>query len=175
MNSSRESTFPLKYRFLRNFQHADLIFFLVTALWICLVLSSLLLYWKHTRATSFSLAVVAAKTSFEKDLVYRRWAAMHGGVYVTPTDKTPPNPYLSMIPRRDITTTTGEKLTLINPAYMTRQVHELGQESFGAREHITSLKPIRPENGADPWETLALQAFETGLEELSDLEKTGSE
>jgi len=54
------------------------------------------------------------------------------------TDNTPPNPWLSNLPERDISTPSGKKLTLINPAYMTRQVHELGAKQFGLQGHITS-------------------------------------
>ena len=107
--------------------------------------------------------------SFEKDLIYRFWAANHGGVYVPPTEETPPNPYLSHLPNRDVTTISGLELTLVNPAYMTRQVHELGDKRFGHRGHITSLDPIRPENAADAWETEALLAFERGETEVTEL------
>jgi PAS domain-containing protein len=62
------------------------------------------------------------------------------------------------------------KLTLINPAYMTRQVLELGAQTNGIQGHITSLKPIRPENAPDPWETAALEAFERGEAERSSIE-----
>ena len=57
-------------------------------------------------------------------------------------------------------------LTKVNPAYMTRQLSELAKEYRGARIHITSLHPIRPENAPLPWERDALRAFETGLPEL---------
>jgi PAS domain S-box-containing protein len=116
-----------------------------------------------------------ARESFSKDLVYRRWAAMHGGVYAPITAETPPNPNLADIPERDISTPSGRKLTLINPAYMTRQVHELGQKDFGSKGHITSLNPIRPENAPDEWERRALQAFERGEKEVSSIEPIGSE
>jgi len=113
-----------------------------------------------------------ARTLFNQDLIYRRWNAGHGGVYVPVTKQTPPNPYLAHIPERDIATPSGKKLTLMNPAYMTRQVHELmQQEKDGVRGHITSLKPIRPENAADPWETAALRRFEKGASEYSSLER----
>jgi len=115
------------------------------------------------------LAEQSARASFQKDLLFRRWAAVHGGVYVPPTEATPPNPYLSHIPDRDVTTSTGKKLTLVNPAYMTRQVHELGREGHGEHGHITSLNPIRPENAADPWEAGALRTLESGEEEVSAL------
>lgn len=112
-------------------------------------------------------ARIQASVGYEKDVVYRRWNAGHGGVYVPVTGETQPNPYLSGIPERDITTPSGRLLTLVNPAYMTRQVHELAEQEYGVRGHITSLNPIRPENAPDPWEAEALKAFERGAAEVS--------
>jgi PAS domain S-box-containing protein len=143
---------------------------LVVVLWVVLIAISFFWNWHQIGESVTELAVTTARSHFDKDVLYRRWAAMHGGVYVVPTDKTPPNPYLTQVPDRDVTTTSGKKLTLVNPAYMTRQVHELGWEGQGVRGHITSLNPIRPENVADAWETVALQAFESGAEEFSSLE-----
>jgi PAS domain S-box-containing protein len=116
-------------------------------------------------------AQTEARSAFGKDLLYRRWAAGHGGVYVPVTEETPPNPYLANIEERDIVTPSGRQLTLVNPAYMTRQVFELGQEQDNVRGHITSLKPIRPENAPDPWERIALEAFEQGETEVSSEEE----
>lgn len=113
-----------------------------------------------------------AKAAAERDLLYRRWASMQGGLYVTPSDKYPPNnPYMSHVPDRDVITRNGRKLTLINPACMTRQVYELAQENKSVgRGHLTSLKPIRPENGPDPWERKSLLAFEAGVKEVSEIQ-----
>jgi two-component system NtrC family sensor kinase len=118
-------------------------------------------------------AHIQALHSFEKDLVYRRWIASHGGVYVPVTEETPPNPYLSNIKNRDITTSDNTKLTLINPAYMTRQVLALGLQQYGHQGHITSLNPIRPQNAPDAWEAKALRLFEQGETEVSELKKIG--
>ncbi|MHC4750515.1 MAG: ATP-binding protein [Planctomycetota bacterium] len=112
---------------------------------------------------------------FQQDMVYRQWAAIHGGVYVPVTEQTPPNPYLASVDERDITTPSGRRLTLMNPAYMTRQVHEMETEQCGIRGHITSLNPIRPANAADAWETKALRAFEQGVTEVSSVEKLDNE
>lgn len=111
--------------------------------------------------------------SLEKDLLYRSWVAEHGGVYVVPTEETPPNPYLSDIKNRDLITQSGMELTLVNPAYMTRQVHELGQKQDGLQGHITSLTPLRPENVPDAWEKEALQGFERGEMEAFELTTIG--
>ncbi len=114
-----------------------------------------------------------AKAAAERDLLYRRWTSVQGGLYVTPSDKYPPNnPYMSHVPDRDVITTSGRKLTLINPACMTRQVYELALENkFAGRGHLTSLKPIRPENGPDPWERKSLLAFEAGAKEVSEIQE----
>jgi PAS domain S-box-containing protein len=141
------------------------------------VLVGLGLWWKldHLRHSVHELAETAARSSFEKDLLYRQWAALHGGVYVPVTDRSPPNPLLSGIPERDLTTPSGRALTLMNPAYMTRQVHELGAELYRHRGHITSLQPIRAENAPDAWERQALEAFARGVPEVSAVESFGGE
>jgi hypothetical protein len=86
------------------------------------------------------------------------------------SEHTPPNPYLD-VPERDLTTPAGRALTLINPAYMTRQVHELEATTHGMCGHITSLNPLRPANAPDDWERQALHAFEQGHIEVVSLEK----
>ena len=128
-------------------------------------------YWHdtgHIQGYVTELATVEARSHFNKDHVYRRWAALQGGVYVPPSEHTPPNPYLEDLPNRDVVTTGGRKLTLVNPAYMTRQVHELGETQFGVKGHITSLNPLRPENRPDPWETAGLKSFEQGSSEVTE-------
>lgn len=140
--------------------------------WSLAVAGSLL--WNHRAVEQHALheAKSRAITDFENDLAFRRWNASHGGVYVPVTKETPPNPYLSHIPERDITTTTGRELTLMNPAYMVRQLHEQMERQGGdIRAHITSLKPLRPENAPDPWETETLKAFEKGESEMTSLER----
>jgi len=143
---------------------------ITAAIWIVAIAASLVWNWVQARSTARMFAETEARSAYNKDLVYRKWAAMHGGVYVPPTDKTPPNPYLDHIPDRDVITRSGKRLTLINPAYMTRQALQLGREQYGAQGHITSLRPIRPENAPDAWETKALLAFETGVREVVSIE-----
>ena len=132
----------------------------------------LALWWTtaHIRRTVKDMARIGARSCFEKDLLYRQGADMKGGVYVPTTGKTPLNRYLVHLPDRDITTRSGHPLTLMNPAYMIRQVHELGKELYEHRDHITSLKPIRPENDPVARERKALEAFERGAAEVSSVE-----
>ncbi|WP_432735331.1 ATP-binding protein [Maridesulfovibrio sp. FT414] len=108
-------------------------------------------------------AKVQARTSIEKDIIYRRWNTMHGGVFVPAGKNIAPNPYLDE-QDREIASADGGRLVRVNPAYMTRQVHELGETVSGISGHITSLNPIRPENRADAWEESVLRRLEKDKE-----------
>ena len=74
--------------------------------------------------------------AYAKDTLYRRWNTQHGGVYVPVTEDTPPNPYLRDVPERDITTPSGRQLTLLNHAYMIRQVYEM--DPNGPEGHLVA-------------------------------------
>ena len=141
------------------------ILILATVCWTALVLISLLWNWQWQNHDVRDLATEQARASFYKDIIYRMWNANRGGVYVEINEDNLPNPYLTDLAQRDLTTTNGIHLTLINPAFMTRQAYEIGAEKYGLREHITSLNPIRPENAPDPWEIQALESFNEGTEE----------
>jgi signal transduction histidine kinase len=136
-------------------------------LWTFIIAASLI--WSIVRIQSETLegARIQAHISYVKDIVYRRWNAGHGGVYAPVSEETPPNPYLAGVPERDVTTPSGKHLTLINPAYMTRQVYGMMAAEYSVHGHITSLNPIRAENAADAWEAEALSAFERGQQEVS--------
>jgi hypothetical protein len=138
----------------------------IAIFWSLLVGASLWWNIHSIKQTALSGAIIQARIAFEKDVIYRRWNAQHGGVYAPIGPKTEPNPYLE-VPERDIQTPEGKALTKVNPAYMTRQVHELGALTSGVIGHITSLKPLRPQNKPDPWERKALERFEQGAPEIS--------
>jgi signal transduction histidine kinase len=125
----------------------------------------------HERAQTLETARTQARSNFQRDVTYRQWNAASGSVYVEVSKQTPPNPYLSHIPERDVTTTTGKRLTLVNPAYMTRLVFDLAAHGQEVRGHISSLRPVRPQNLPDPWETSALQAFARGEKEVSSVQQ----
>jgi len=127
----------------------------------------------HVKKESRQISIKEARANFDKDQAFRHWASRHGGVYVPATKHTPPNPYLSHVPERDITTPSGRKLTLMNPAYMLRQMMEDYSEDYGITAHITSLAPLRKENSADKWETSALESFAIGAEEAIDFTDIG--
>ncbi|MBI5520942.1 MAG: DUF3365 domain-containing protein [Desulfovibrio sp.] len=129
--------------------------------WTVLVLIAAAISIAASRESMLEQARVAARVAFEKDLTFRRWATQRGGVYVKVGPLNQPNPYLS-VPERDLKTVDGTRLTLINPAYMMRQVYDIQQHSAQVQGHITSLDPLRPGNRADTWEHEALGNFENG-------------
>ncbi len=139
--------------------------------WTLVVAASMVWNVVHMKQDSLEVARIQARIAYEKDIIYRRWNTGHGRIYVPVSEGTKPNPYLSEMSERDITTPSGKLLTLMNPAYMTRQVHELAEEEYSVLGHITSLNPIRPENAPDPWEKEALRAFNSGETEVSSVEK----
>ncbi|WP_345991874.1 HD domain-containing phosphohydrolase [Sulfurimonas sp. HSL-1716] len=101
-----------------------------------------------------------AVVSVNKDLAYRSWVSSHGGVYVPITKRTPPNPYLSHIKNRDVTTLDNQKLTLMNPAYTLSQMMRDYSKLYGTKGHITSTKLMNPKNKPDEWEEKALKTVE---------------
>ena len=136
--------------------------------WSAIVIVSLSWNFRVTRLNNIEKARIVARSFYELTIEFRRWGSLHGGVYVPVTDTMQPNPYLT-VAERDITTTTGRKLTLVNPAWMTRQVFELiGKHSaLPIISHLTSLKYINPTNRPDAWEEQTLQEFERGGKEQS--------
>ena len=109
-----------------------------------------------------------AEVHFKWIQTFRRWVASHGGVYLPHNERTPPNKYLE-VPERDIVTPGGKELTLMNPAYMTRQIFTENEKELGFRGHLTSLKPINPQNGPDEWERAALEGFDRGVPEKIEM------
>ena len=94
---------------------------ILASVWTLVLGSSLVWNLLVIRRGVQAQATIEARSLFNKDLVYRRWAADRGGVYVPETESTPPNPHLSFVKERDIETPSGKKPTLMNPAYIIRQ------------------------------------------------------
>lgn len=120
----------------------------------------------HERRHAEDLAKKEARSNFNKDVAFRMWATRHGGVYVPIDERTPPNPGLAHLPERDIETPSGKKLTLMNPAYILRQMMGEFSELYGVKGKITSFKLINPINAPDEWEAAALRRFEQGEKEV---------
>ncbi len=154
-----------------NISFSILYRYTATAVILWTIIIGGLLAWDihNENEQAIELANKEASTIFSKDLAFRTWTASHGGVYVPPDERTPPNPYLSHVPERDITTTTGKSLTLMNPAYVMQQVMGDYERLYGVKGHITSLKLLNPVNAPDEWERNALLTFEQDATEISEV------
>ncbi len=97
-----------------------------------------------------------AKMLFRQIVLTRRWIADHGGIFIEKTAGMEANPYLA---HNMITDQAGTPYVRENPALATRHLSEYAQKTGYYWFHITSLRPINPENAPDSFETTALQDF----------------
>jgi len=137
--------------------------------WTAFVVFSLLLTMHDQHKAILQEAAIEARTQLEVNLEYRNLISELGGVYAS-VDNISPNPYLK-VPKRDILTKDGDKLTLLNPAYMTRLMFErMGKKSsLPFINKITSLNFVNPVNAPDEWEKKSLFSFEKGVKEASEI------
>jgi diguanylate cyclase (GGDEF)-like protein len=131
----------------------------IVTLWLLVVTASVIWNVKQSQNSYLLTYLENGRSLFNLIVVAREWNAMQGGVYLPVTENIQPNPYLE-VPNRDVTTTEGLDLTLVNPAYMTRLIGELADKKDNVKFHITSLNPIRPMNAPTEWEASALETFE---------------
>ncbi len=144
---------------------------IIAAFWSAAVAISLIWNIFLIRDNIRTQAYTQANAAINKDMAYRHLVSSIGGVYVKRDKGILPNPYLKHLPDRDVNTSDGQHLTLVNSSYLVRLVHELeaSDQPSGLRGHVTSTRPLRQENQPDEWERQALQQFENGAGEVSEL------
>ncbi len=128
------------------------------------VVLSISLAWNLDKARQqmFDQAYAEARANLNKDITFRRWGTSHGGVYVPLTETQQSVPWLAHVAGRDVETTDGRKLTLLNPASMLRQMMDRYSEEYGIQGRITGLRQLNPGNAPDAWETEQLKVFTRG-------------
>ncbi|MES9946740.1 MAG: EAL domain-containing protein [Candidatus Thiodiazotropha sp.] len=153
----------------RDEKRLQILLWIAAVSWTLLVVALLYLAISNENSDMLELARQEAVANYHKDQAFRVWGTKHGGVYVPVSEQTPRNPYLAHIPERDLVTPSGRELTLMNPAYMLRQMMGDYNEHYGVKGKITSLDPINPVNVPDEWEIAALKGFEAGETERIDV------
>ena len=143
-----------KIKFIKKFMY------IIIFIWTLLIASAGCINALNNYKYANLLAKNAAVISIKKDLAYRLWIASHGGVYVPITKRTPANPYLAHIKNRDVYTSAGQHLTLMNPAYSLSQMMHDYSKLYGIKTHITSRILLNPKNKADAWEQKVLKKTE---------------
>ena len=144
-------------------------FILILIFWTSIIGLSLSFNIQDQNAKTVDVVTKIARSNFNKDQAYRVWASSHGGVYVQPTEKTPPSPWLSHIKDRDVVTTDGKKLTLMNPAYMLREMMNDYSDLYGIKGRITGIAYLNPNNQANKEEAKIIRRFEKGEKEVSEI------
>jgi len=130
-----------------------------TGMMIVWTLLIVLLTWVSVYCVNqvyFNLLHTQTNAVCERDLLLlEAWSTKLGNVYVA-------NMELGRS-RHDATTTDGDSLTLVNPAWMMRQINGIqpdNERSITSR--LTSRKLLHAENTPDEWEKKALSLLETG-------------
>jgi hypothetical protein len=144
-------------------------FWLLVCAWTAAVSGSLTWSLVEQAHDTRALMLTAAGGLLERDVLYREWSLRQGGVYVVKSSQSETPPYPND-PDREIVTPSGQKLTLLNPAVVSRQIFEQQRLAMGIIGHLTSLRPLQSANAPDAWEQQALQAFERGVPEVSSEE-----
>ena len=159
---------------LRNLEHTQRIYSsLILALVWSLSVGGLFMWNNHLSTVhTDEMARMDAINAFNKDQSLRRWATKHGGVYLEALQGVEPSPYMEHIPERDVMTDSGRLLTLVNPATMLNMIMEDYSELFGVQGRLVSINPLNPKDMADPWETKAIEAFESGKKEVAEITST---
>ncbi|MFH0761619.1 MAG: ATP-binding protein [Bacteroidota bacterium] len=147
--------------------------YLMGALWALVICISFFWNIRVNQINTHNIVLSRGQVFFRQTVATRNWNSSLGGVYGPIREFNQPNPYL-VDSLRDVVTTEGMHLTKINPAYMTRQIAEMNNYPPNLIVHITSLKPIRPANKPDAWETNALGRFKQKTDEYLDFIKTDS-
>ncbi len=142
--------------------YASIVFFIWTMIIACLAV------WKvnNNAETTHRLAESQARAHFNKDKAFRLWLTGHGRLYIPVGDKYQPDPYLAHIPDRDLTTPSGIKLSLINPARIVRELGGQYKKLYGISGRVTKVSPINPNNEPDAWERASLLKIEQGTQEI---------
>ena len=144
-------------------------FYLILAAWSMLVAGSFAWYAWQERKGVTDIAIKEARAILDRDSAYRHWLVEQGGVYVKPSEKLPGDPYL-VHPDKDVVTDDGLRLTLLNPAFVLREVQKRQSDLAIGRSRIVSMTPLNPENAADEWERKGLDAFSRGIDRYERVE-----
>lgn len=143
----------------------------ITFAWTLVIALSFIFEMYNENQHVIEIAKSEARANFNKDKAIRMWASRHGGIYVPLNKRTPANPSLAHIKDRNITKPNGDTLTLMNPAYIIRQMFDEFPKHYGVFGRIVSLKPLNKNNYPDKWEERALISFEKGEKEVFEFTK----
>ena len=151
--------------------------FLISLSLIIALFISVIFLGVYLRSNTLLLETVRdeAKSYFGLIVQTRLWNARYGGVYVEKQGHVQSNPFLKDVGiEPDIKCENDRVFTMRNPALMTKEISQLTGAENGVKFHITSLKPINPQNTPDLFEEESLKEFERGIKEVWKVDRTST-
>lgn len=162
--------------FLRPFEgFGEVRVFLISLSLIIALFISVIFLGVYLRSNTLLLETVRdeARSYFGLIVQTRLWNARYGGVYVEKQGDVQSNQFLKDVGiEPDIACEHNRVLTMRNPALMTKEISQLTGAENGVKFHITSLKPINPQNAPDHFEEESLKEFEHGIKEVWKVDRT---
>ena len=142
--------------------------------WVLVILLSLAWNYYGSKKEQANQALLTARSVFQQIVVTRQWNVNHGGIYTMVDENAEAGTYPAE-GELDVIVDEAQRMAMINPAFMTRQISEIAEQANGIKFHITSLKPIRAGNKATEREEFYLKQFEQGLPEGGEFYRENGE
>ena len=105
-----------------------------------------------------------------QQVLFRHWMERHGGV-CGPENIRDATTVCMDSGAREISTTSGRRLRLVNPAEVSRNVFGSLDGENTIHGHVTSLTPLDRRNAPDEWEAAALKFIARGSQEVSGVNR----
>lgn len=138
----------------------------IIALVAVAVIASMAAAYLRTQELVDTSALSNARSYTGLIVATRLWNSSYGGVWVVKGPGVTTNPFLRQLGiSADAATTDGRDFTMRSPSIMTQEIGKFLVRSDGTYFHLTSLRPINPENAPDQWERSQLVAFAGGATE----------
>ena len=138
-------------------------------LWTGTILISLFWNQHYQRLETREVATNVARANLRSDHRYRRWNALHGGVYVPSATVVQRRPLPDSVEEAEIITPAGRSLLLIDHASMMDQVYEFIDPAEDINTELKSLDPLSRKAEADDWEKAALESLQKGKQEVLEV------
>jgi hypothetical protein len=138
--------------------------------WSLVIVGSLTWNLIQSSDEALSTAMQTARSVLGTDLRYLQESILQGNVYVPVKSLSDPASG-SAAERLEATASNGERLTLLNPMLLTRELYRGSHFPTNTYTRVTSLNPIRKRNEPDEWERKALLSFAANAAEASDVVK----
>jgi PAS domain S-box-containing protein len=135
---------------------------IIASIWSVVILTIMIIDLLHVIEDSHTIIKNEAVSYYKKDEALGFLINSQGGAYLPITEDTQPNPFLSHIPDRDLTTASNKKFTLISHSDLFNRLMERYSFLYGIKGHLVSLVDISSGKSPDSWEAEALKSFSNG-------------